>query len=139
VSEHTWGLDVKTFLHDWQNWSNADFDKAEQTIVGYKLMTNSWLEQRSFITNAIRTLNATSSKYTAFAAHIDSRLAQLVPKAPPSTQGFSVVPPSQFGQVFTFNNFELSFDPVTGAISHLIDHRTQMTWARHDAMLARYR
>lgn len=73
IGEHTWGCDVKTFLGDWyecmllfdsvffiqiskifrKNWANADFEKARSGD-NYKVMENSWKEQRAYITNAIQ-------------------------------------------------------------------------------------
>lgn len=31
IPEHTWGLDVKTFLADYSNWSNKDFQQQLDT------------------------------------------------------------------------------------------------------------
>lgn len=35
TAEHTWGKDVKTFLHDWTNWSNAKFQKQRLTAANF--------------------------------------------------------------------------------------------------------
>ena len=45
--EHTWGKDVKRYLHDWVNWTNAEF-KAAEGQMNYRDMVSSWVEQREW-------------------------------------------------------------------------------------------
>jgi len=50
-AEHTWGEDVKTFLHDEVNWTNALFDAAlnsQPPLENYVSLVQSWLEQRQW-------------------------------------------------------------------------------------------
>lgn len=85
VCEHSWGRDVKRWLSDWRNWEKQDFYKArerdhitvedvmpagellrdftihnEPTFVAglcsYKLMEESWDEQRGYIRDAVSAL-----------------------------------------------------------------------------------
>jgi len=49
IPEHTDGRDVKTFLHDDANWTNVQFQAAlAADLPNYRLMTESWQEQRNF-------------------------------------------------------------------------------------------
>lgn len=34
--EHTWGMDVKKYLHDEGNWTNAEFHALQFTASNYK-------------------------------------------------------------------------------------------------------
>ena len=43
--EHTWGKDVKKFLHDVDAWTNKDF-QANVKASNFQDMVNSWVEQR---------------------------------------------------------------------------------------------
>ncbi len=45
TGEHTWGKDVKRFLHDTTNWSNTEFHAA-MGDANFKDMVSSWVEQR---------------------------------------------------------------------------------------------
>lgn len=85
VCEHSWGRDVKRWLSDWKNWEKQDFYKARerdhitaedvmpagellreftlhneptfvQGLCSYKLMEESWLEQRGYIREAVTAL-----------------------------------------------------------------------------------
>ena len=44
--EHTWGKDVKTFLHDTENWYNYEFHRVQYTSPNFIDVASSWLEQR---------------------------------------------------------------------------------------------
>ena len=44
--EHTWGLDVKSFLNDTVDWENEDFWKAKAASSQFALLEESWWEQR---------------------------------------------------------------------------------------------
>lgn len=85
VCEHSWGRDVKRWLSDWRNWEKQDFYKARerdhitaedvmpagkelreftlkseptfvQGLCSYKLMEESWDEQRGYIREAVAAL-----------------------------------------------------------------------------------
>ena len=55
VAEHTWGLDVKTFLKDWDIYKPEDF-KAARSKPNFKLMEQSWNEKRQYINDSISQL-----------------------------------------------------------------------------------
>lgn len=103
VCEHSWGRDVKRWLSDWRNWEKQDFYKARerdhitaedvmpagellreftihneptfvQGLCSYKLMEESWEEQRGYIEEAV---SALPGKWRAEA---EKRLEALRPK-----------------------------------------------------------
>eukprot|EP01087_Luapelamoeba_hula_P000994 TRINITY_DN10754_c0_g1_i1.p1 TRINITY_DN10754_c0_g1~~TRINITY_DN10754_c0_g1_i1.p1 ORF type:complete len:714 (-),score=88.74 TRINITY_DN10754_c0_g1_i1:50-2191(-) len=140
VGEHTWGLDVKTFLGDWVNWTNAEFHKANaSSSVGYKLMSNSWIEQRSFITNALSILaSSNKEQYRALATDIKNAFAQLTPNSDPSTRGLSEVPASErTNPIDLGHEFTLRFD-ASGAVVSLLDKKTTSNWASPKSPLGVY-
>lgn len=47
VPEHTWGMDVKTFMHDDQNYTHRQFKDLDCTVI-----KKSWEEQRNYVKNA---------------------------------------------------------------------------------------
>ena len=105
VCEHSWGRDVKRWLSDWRNWEKQDFYRARerdhitpedvmpagellreftlhneptfvQGLCSYKLMEESWAEQRGYIEEAVAAL---PEKWRQRAIE---RLDTLRPKAP---------------------------------------------------------
>jgi len=49
IAEHTWGEDVKRYLHDHVNWPNSQFHaelNAQPPHHNYVTIMDSWLEQR---------------------------------------------------------------------------------------------
>ena len=82
IPEHTWWEDTTWYLGDNHNWTNAQL----QAAIGqpnYQLTVSSWIEQRSYLPNAIRSL-ATSgeSKYVALASELEAALDELRPSKP---------------------------------------------------------
>lgn len=61
TAEHTWGLDEKTFLKDYENFAPEDFDKA-RTKKNYKKMEKSWQEQRDYVLNAVAAQSIANQK-----------------------------------------------------------------------------
>ena len=110
VPEHTWGLDVKTFLGDYANYAPADLasarklDKVDSSTIPaacepyrrhakpdntYRRLESSWQEQRDYITQAVAGL-----KDAALIAEAESRLREITPRLP-DTAGFCDFDPSQ--------------------------------------------
>jgi hypothetical protein len=85
LSEHTWGLDVKTFLADWNVWSNAAFH-ASLTLKNFSTMVNSWIEQRYFLTAAIQSLQD-----HPLAAQITNELKKFQNISSPDTSDYHAV------------------------------------------------
>ena len=59
----SWGEAITWYLRDTSTWTNAQLHKALQQP-RYRMAVDSWLEQRSYLTNAIRVL--TVSGETAY-------------------------------------------------------------------------
>ena len=57
VAEHTWGVDIKTFLRDETAWDRADFAAARQSDPRFALAERSWHEQDDLIDAAIADLS----------------------------------------------------------------------------------
>lgn len=55
VPEHTWGLDVKTHLGDWEHYSAKDFG-AVRGQTNFHKMELSWQEQRGYLKEAVDAL-----------------------------------------------------------------------------------
>jgi hypothetical protein len=55
MAEHTWGLDVKKYLRDWNIYTPEDF-KAARSKPNFRLMEQSWQEKREYLDTAISKL-----------------------------------------------------------------------------------
>ncbi|QYO77724.1 DUF5054 domain-containing protein [Devosia salina] len=53
VAEHTWGVDIKTYLRDEQAWDRADFEVARRSDYRFAYAEQSWREQRAYLTAAV--------------------------------------------------------------------------------------
>jgi hypothetical protein len=121
--EHTWGKDVKTFLHDSTYWTNQQLEsQLAKNASNFFDIVNSWIEQRAWgITYALE----------ALAGHplgddLQTAYNALRPIGPPDTTGFS---PFTAGTLYNAGRWSLSFDTLTGGIDTLIDTSTSTTWA----------
>ena len=61
VSEHTWGVDEKSYLKDHGNFIRTEFEAARKTPI-YKFMEESWQEQRDYITNTVNSLSESAKR-----------------------------------------------------------------------------
>ena len=117
VPEHTWGLDVKTHLHDWVNYSAASFQSA-RSGENYRKMEASWEEQRRYLTDAVAALPE-ELKQKAL-----DHLSQIAPHRP-EPHGFQTT--GDLSQPVQAGQFTVSFDPQTGAMLRL--ERDGVDWA----------
>eukprot|EP01114_Cavostelium_apophysatum_P014791 TRINITY_DN3921_c0_g1_i1.p1 TRINITY_DN3921_c0_g1~~TRINITY_DN3921_c0_g1_i1.p1 ORF type:complete len:770 (+),score=169.72 TRINITY_DN3921_c0_g1_i1:47-2311(+) len=129
VAEHTWGLDVKTFLNDWGNWSNAAFEKV-RTLPNYELMINSWIEQRQFIVNAVAALGD-----SPLVEDIERELDELVPNVPDTS---SYTPVKDLTKRFKIGDFEIGFNGTNGGINHLFSSHNNWTYSTEQNQLGQY-
>jgi len=111
VAEHTWGLDVKTYL---KNYDKYEFYKYPEFINSptCKYIERSWNEKRAYIFQAIAALPVDLQRQTY------SALTQLTPIQPTSTE---------IRRMHLLNNtridtkfFRVGFDKATGAINYLM-------------------
>jgi hypothetical protein len=140
VTEHTWGMDEKTHLGDYVNYSPKNFARAlKRDLVPasavppehelhrsfkqnsrnfdgsprpqrYSIFASSWDEQRAYVRNAVKALAGTP---LADDAHKElSRLRAVRP----TLKGFK---PLNAKGPFTAGKFLVKFDRVTGALVYL--------------------
>ncbi len=53
VAEHTWGVDIKTYLRDERAWDRADFEAARAADPRFAFTEASWREQRGYLEAAV--------------------------------------------------------------------------------------
>ena len=76
VAEHTWGVDIKTYLRDEKAWDRADFEAARGSDYRFAYAEQSWAEQRGYLSSAVGQLGA------ADRAAAERALARLALPAP---------------------------------------------------------
>jgi hypothetical protein len=58
VAEHTWGVDIKTYLRDDKAWDRPEFEAARKSDYRFAYAEASWVEQRAYLDAAIGELDA---------------------------------------------------------------------------------
>ncbi len=59
VPEHTWGVDIKIYLDDYANWTNAELQRQIATREPRYIYTiDAWIRQRSYTRWALEALDA---------------------------------------------------------------------------------
>ena len=106
VAEHTWGMDIKTHLHDEKVWSPRQLKNALNKP-NFRAVANSWREQRAYLDEALVKLPA------PLRAEAKSRFRRLE-RSPRAIRGRSL----QAGETFVLGEWEMAIDS-TGAISRL--------------------
>ena len=124
-AEHTWGLDVKKYLGDYNIYKQEDF-KAARSKPNFKLMEQSWQEKREYVDTAISNL----PKAKAFEAN--ERLAHLRPIPVDKTYFVKI---ENLKNVIDTHFFELKIDDSTGAIVKLRDKTSGIEWATEKSPL----
>lgn len=139
IPEHTWGMDVKTYLPDFFHYTKEALAEAKQRDVidkecqvegfnrfvapplgiekkkdapherSYRLVEESWAEQRAYIDEAVRSLPA------ELRAEAEAALAEAAPRWPdlPPQAAEPVPPPEEYGP------WRFRFDRESGALSFL--------------------
>ncbi|PRP79015.1 hypothetical protein PROFUN_13257 [Planoprotostelium fungivorum] len=120
IGEHTWGLDVKTYLKDFDNWSNEDFDKVRYGN-NYQILINSWLDQRSYLDATIALLTNHSIIYN----QIKKEIGELKTKKPTGLGWKKIENPLE--QMW-ISKFSIGFGE-DGSINHLLDTVSGKTYA----------
>src|SRR5262249_2300483 len=126
VAEHTWGLDIKTHLRDFEHYDAAHF-QAARTKPNFQKVESSWKEQRAYIDQAIRALGD-----SPLATEANARLKAIAPSYP-DLAGFKEI--KQQDATFDTTHFELRFDPEHGGITNLKDKATGRNWASASQVL----
>jgi len=56
VAEHTWGVDIKSYLRDTTAWDRAEFNALRKTDYRFAYTEASWAEQRGYLDEAVAAL-----------------------------------------------------------------------------------
>jgi hypothetical protein len=117
VAEHTWGLDVKTFLKSWDTYSQDKFEAARNSEPFQKI-EKSWQEKRNYIKQAIQTLPPHLS------AKANIKLNELKPIIP-DLSGLNKL---DINQTLETSFFKVKFN-ASGAIESLVEKESGWNWA----------
>ncbi len=109
VPEHTWGMDLKTFLPDYEHYETQALASRRSDPM-YQHFEASWEEQRAYITDALDTLQGTPLRFDA-----DACLGAIAPRHPDLAQ-FRPMPKARLETTY----WSIDFDPETGALNHLV-------------------
>lgn len=104
VAEHTWGVDIKTYLRDEQAWDRPAFEAARSNDYRFAFAEQSWVEQRDYLKAAVDGL-AQPERGRAL-----SGFAELLPAQ-------SMLP--QPGATLAHEGWSAVLDPQTGDIASL--------------------
>eukprot|EP00026_Physarum_polycephalum_P003968 Phypoly_transcript_03985.p1 GENE.Phypoly_transcript_03985~~Phypoly_transcript_03985.p1 ORF type:complete len:714 (+),score=74.06 Phypoly_transcript_03985:89-2230(+) len=126
--EHTWALDVKTWLKDTSHYTNQQMLEVINQP-NFQIMITSWVEQRNYLTSALNALQKSS-----FAVELLSRIA-IFYNPVVDLSGYDKVDPSQN---YSCGRFNIGFDSITGSISYLYDTENDYVWASQDNQIARF-
>ena len=135
--EHTWGLDTTFYLADYANWTNTQFRRALQ-LPNYRLTVESWLEQRSYISNAIALLGA---QHSSFQRELTAALATLTPRALEAARATKLAQMVQVPSINTTSLFRCGKHGAViafagdGSVNHLSVHGQTLVDRRSAARL----
>lgn len=124
VAEHTWGVDIKTYLRDETAWDRARFDAARTSDYRFTFSEASWAEQRAYLDSAISALGPSDR------TRAERTLATLATPAP-------ITGPASEGPIET-GGWRVDFDPHTGDITALATPTGRIQRGRNGPLL-RYR
>ncbi|MBO9591241.1 DUF5054 domain-containing protein [Devosia sp.] len=106
VAEHTWGVDIKTYLRDDMAWDRADFDAVRKSDYRFAYSEQSWAEQRAYIDTALAELDTTDRQ----AADRVLSETTITPSAEPAGSASSL----------SHGGWTAELDPTTGSVAALI-------------------
>lgn len=119
VPEHTWGMDEKVHLADYEAYNGEKLRAALQTE-RFQRFAASWEEQRAYLRDAIAALADSQ-----FAAEAKATLSALA-AAQPDLSGFTQLELSALQ--FENAQLKLAFDSKSGALIQLVDKNSQRDW-----------
>ncbi|MFK4812657.1 DUF5054 domain-containing protein [Devosia sp. ZW T5_3] len=102
VAEHTWGVDIKTYLRDDKAWDRPAFEAARKGDYRFAYAEQSWAEQRDYLDAAVAALGPE-----------DRALAEAVVREP------EVVGALTAGHELRDGGWVVTLDPVTGDIARV--------------------
>jgi hypothetical protein len=141
VPEHTWGMDEKTHLpadeplpsgqlfNKDKRYRSVDFNSAKKTPI-FKKFADSWVEQREYITDALKSLNSIST----LKSEAEKVINELVPCRPDCNDY------TDSDGLIDTNHFKVKIDSNTGALQSLIVKSTEKELAdvNHQLGLLQY-
>ena len=128
VPEHTWGLDEKTFLADYEHYAAGELRRVRGNA-SFVRPEASWAEQRAYVDEAVGLLDEDMAR------EADERLAAIAPR-PPDKAGFL---PVDLSTAHETAHFSVGFDPESGALNRLVDKATGRAWASEEHPLGLFR
>jgi hypothetical protein len=131
IPEHTWGMDLKMHLEDFETYKPSDF-RGARSRPNFKKYEASWAEQRAYVDEAIQALGKSDHADTA-----KLKLAECIP-ARPDTSNFNQITDLSILD-FETAHCEVGFNPATGAINHLNHWDTSRVWASSENELCAFR
>lgn len=126
VTEHTWGLDVKWNLHNWDKYSPDAF-KAFMGSDIYNRMEDSWNEKRTFVYDALSVLSA------ALQREAYAELSKLTPSIPELID----YKKCEAGKKIDLGRFVVSVNEV-GALTKLYDKHKKQDWLSDTNVLGEF-
>lgn len=103
VAEHTWGVDIKTYLRDEKAWDRPAFEAARKSDYRFVYAEQSWAEQRGYLDVAVAAL-----------APEDRALAEAVVRRPEVPGGLAA------GHELSDGGWVVTLDPQTGDIARIV-------------------
>jgi hypothetical protein len=125
VPEHTWGVDIKTFLRDEDAWDRPAFAAARSTDPRFAFTEESWAEQRRYLDGAVDALGADDRKLA------DAAWTDAVPDG-----GFGA--PRAAAEPIEIAGWSVTIDPATGDVAG-ITSPAGLRLKGQDGRLAAYR
>lgn len=122
VPEHTWGVDIKTYLRDEQAWDRPDFDAARRRDPRFAIAEGSWAEQDRIVDDAI-----------ALLPEADRSVASEVASPPPAPGVLAAI---EDGVDHRVGRFSLRFDTVTGGLVSIARDGRQLMSAANPGLFA---
>jgi hypothetical protein len=120
VAEHTWGMDIKTYLKSWDIYSQEKFEASRNTVP-FRRVEKSWQEKRNYIRDAVDALSPDLS------GRADEKLNSLVPVR----NSLSGLDSLNLDEGLDTEFFVVKFDRKSGAIVSLIQKESGRDWADH--------
>ena len=105
VAEHTWGVDIKSYLRDETAWDRDAFDTARRSDPRFAYTEQSWAEQRALLDAAVDRLTPP-----------DRQAADEASAALAVASRTATVP----GQTLSDGGWHARLDPVTGDLASLV-------------------
>jgi hypothetical protein len=105
VPEHTWGVDIKSFLRDETVWSRPALETARKTDFRFAYTEASWAEQRAYLDRAVAALDPADRKA--------ARRALAATRVPAAAKAERVPPRDRYA----LSGWTVGVEPETGDIA----------------------